>query len=326
MLLLNQKDIEQCINMPEAIATMRSVFLQLSKNQVEMPQRMTIQNKNNQSMAFFMPAQLNATHQLGTKIVTFFPNNASKSLPTINGVILLLDTETGAVKALLEASYLTAIRTGAVSGLATELLSDDQARHVAIIGSGAQARTQLSAVCAVRNITHIYIYSRTFANTERLVAEITQNYPQIKNIYACKNVIDACKNADIICTATNATTPIIEQYYLRPHCHINAVGSHSKEMQEISGSVLREAKIIVDHKSAALIEAGEVIHAIENGILAEDKLIELGEIIGGAQNHIPLKNQLTVFKSVGLAIQDVAIAETVLVNALTKKLGTQVQF
>ncbi|CEK11146.1 ornithine cyclodeaminase family protein [Legionella hackeliae] len=313
--LFRLEDIKECISMKEAIETMERAFIQLATQDVIMPLRTPISIEKKNALTLTMPAFLPKQEALGLKVVSIFPNNVRKDLPSIYGTILLLNVNTGELEAIMEGTYLTALRTGAVSGLATKYLASEDAKHLAIIGSGVQAVTQLEAIAAVREIEKVSIWSR---NRERakLFAETIADHFEVKTY---RNVKDAVKEADIICTATSSTEPLIHLQDIKPNVHINAIGSHTKEMREIANDILTKALVIVDQKKAVLAEAGEIIHAISSKALTKTRLKELGHMI--QKNTTYYKKRLTVFKSVGLAIQDISIAQRVYQNAKEKRLG-----
>ncbi|KTD07109.1 ornithine cyclodeaminase family protein [Legionella jamestowniensis] len=315
--LLKLEDIKECISMKEAIDTMEIAFKQLAKQEVIMPMRTPIPIQNQNALTLTMPAYLPNLEALGLKVVSFFPNNAKKNLPSIYGTILLLDAATGAVEAIMEGTYLTALRTGAVSGLATKYLAREDAKHLAVIGSGVQAVTQLEAMATVRDIEKVSIYSRNRERATQFADTISEHF----EVKVCKDIKQAVAEADIICTATNSTEPLIYLQDIGSNVHINAIGSHTKEMREIANNVLAKALVIVDQKEAALAEAGEIIHAIANKALTKTRLKELGHML--TKNTTYYKKRLTVFKSVGLAIQDISIAQTVYHNAKLNRLGSK---
>ncbi len=315
--LLSANDVKQCITMPEAIDAMENAFLQLANKQVNLPLRTAIAIDREDATSLTMPAYLQHENQLGLKVVSFFPNNLRHHLPSINGVILLLDAQTGEPKALMDAVFLTALRTGAVSGLATRLLAKEDASRVAILGSGAQAMTQIDAVRAVRPIKQVRIWSRTPEHAEALAKQLEN---QIETqVYS--TIPYAVKDADIICTSTSSTSPLVYYSDIKENVHINAIGSHTKDMQEIALDVMENATLIVDQITAATKEAGEIIRVLEAGNIEAKSLIELGQLLLHPQPK--LKDQRTVFKSVGLAIQDISIAEMVYKNAVKRQVGCQ---
>ncbi|ASQ45502.1 ornithine cyclodeaminase family protein [Legionella clemsonensis] len=315
--LLRLEDIKRCISMKEAIDTMEIAFKQLVTQKVIMPLRTPIPVQKQNALTLTMPAYIPGQEALGVKVVSFFPNNAAKNLPSIYGTILLLDATTGAIEAIMEGTYLTAVRTGAVSGLATKYLAREDAKHLAIIGSGVQAVTQLEAMATVREIERVSICSRNMERAKQFADTISDHF----EVSVFKDVRQAVKEADIICSATNSTEPFIHLQDIKPNVHINAIGSHTKEMREVANDVLAKALVIVDQKEAALAEAGEIIHAIANKALTETRLKELGHML--KKNTTYYKRRLTVFKSVGLAIQDISIAQVVFQNASLKRLGSK---
>lgn len=175
----------------------------------------------------------------------------------------------------MEGTYLTALRTGAVSGLATKYLAREDAKHLAVIGSGVQAVTQLEAMATVRDIEKVSIYSRNRERATQFADTISEHF----EVKVCKDIKQAVAEADIICTATNSTEPLIYLQDIGSNVHINAIGSHTKEMREIANNVLAKALVIVDQKEAALAEAGEIIHAIANKALTKTRLKELGHML-----------------------------------------------
>lgn len=313
--LLSLEEVQQSITMSQAIDAMERAFIQLANQQVKLPLRAAISIDEEKALTLTMPAYLAQDKTLGLKVVSIFPNNLAKNIPSITGFIMLLDASTGEPKVLMDAAYLTALRTGAVSGLATKYFARDNASHVAIIGSGAQSLTQLEAVTTVRNITRVSIWSRNIKNAEEFAKKLDKQY----DIKVYENISLAVRDADIICTATSSTEPLIHLNDIQPHVHINAIGSHSRSMQEISQDVLGHSVIFVDQLEAALSESGEIIKAVEQNKLKKEALTEIGQWLLSKDKDY--KNHSTVFKSVGLAIQDLSVAEVVFRNALKNNFG-----
>lgn len=313
--LLSLEDVKQNIHMSEAIDAMENAFLQLARGQMKLPLRTALPVENENALTLTMPAFLEKDKTLGLKIVSIFPHNTTKNKPSITGVIMLLDASTGEPKVLMDAGYLTAMRTGAVSGLATKYFAIEEAEHVAIIGSGVQAYTQLEAVAAVRNIKYVSVWSRDNTKAKAFAKRLENSY-EIKSF---ESIEDTIKKADIICTATSSTEPLIHFKNLQQHVHINAIGSHTSAMKEIDSKVLQQGMVLVDQLEAALTEAGEIISAIQQGQLNQGAIHEIGKWL--LDKKVNYKNQLTIFKSVGLAIQDVSIAEIVYQNAIKKNQG-----
>lgn len=277
--------------------------------------RTAISIDEEKALTLTMPAYLSKDKALGLKVVSIFPNNLTRNNPSITGFIMLLDASTGQPKVLMDAAYLTALRTGAISGLATKYFARDNASHVAIIGSGVQSVTQLEAVATVRPIHCVSIWSRNIKNAKEFAKKVEKQF----DIKVYEQVSQAVRDADIICTATSSTEPLIHLNEIQPHVHINAIGSHSRSMQEISPEALGRSVVFVDQLEAVLAESGEIIKAVEENILKKEAIIEIGQWL--LHKDTDYKNHSTVFKSVGLAIQDLSVAEVVYQNALKNKLG-----
>ena len=307
--LLSLDEVKQSITMSQAIKAMEDAFMQLAKQQAKLPLRTAIAIDEEEALTLTMPAYLAQDKALGLKVVSIFPKNSARNKPSITGFIMLLD-------ALMDAAYLTALRTGAVSGLATQYFATEDAHHVAIIGSGVQAETQLQAVATVRDIKQVSIWSRNRNNAEQFAAKLANQY--MVNVY--EHIPSAIKDADIICTATASTEPLIHLQDIQAHAHINAIGSHTPKMREISDKVLNHSVVIVDQLSAVMTEAGEIIHAVQQNQLKQEDMIEMGPWL--LHKNKDYKKQNTVFKSVGLSIQDVSVAAVVYENARHKNLGT----
>lgn len=318
LMVLSQREVRQCIDMEQAIKVMENAFTEYYRGQAVLPLRTSVRIEKENASTLTMPAYLSQQNSLGLKVVSIFPNNVAINKPIINGVLLLLNELTGEALAIMEAGYLTALRTGAVSGLATQLLASEDASHVAIIGSGVQALTQLEAMACVRPIKEVSVWSRDFENCRAFAQKVQAQY----DVDCHQNISDAVKNADIICTATPSEIPLISIKDLKERVHVNAVGSHAPGMNEVHNDVIAKATVVVDQVEAAMAEAGEIISALKANCIRKEDLIELGllAIKGPLQN---MRN-ITVFKSVGLAIQDISIAHEVYLNALKKGLGTSI--
>jgi len=308
--------------MRDAIVAMRQAFMHLAKGSAVMPQRTVIPVEEHKGAMFWMPVYNSDPPALGLKIVSWFPENSQKKLANSYGVVFLVDPETGQPQALLDGTYLTALRTGATSGLATDLLARSDASSVAIIGSGAQAYTQLQAVQCVRKINQIWIYSRSRKNAENFAKNIRETCSA--QIRLADSVSEATKQADIICTATPSDSPLVDIDDVKKGAHINAIGSHSATMRELTFALLQHALIVVDQRSAALKEAGEIIDGIGNG-LKEEELLELAQIIQQPRYLRKNSEQITVFKSVGLAIQDLSAAQNAFAKAVKTSQGVSVE-
>lgn len=313
--LLSLSDVKQSITLSEAIDAMERAFIQLAQQEATLPLRTGISVGEN-GLTLTMPAYLSSEKILGLKVVSVFPDNIQQNKPSINGTILLLDATTGEPLILMDAGYLTAVRTGAVSGLATKYFSRDCSSTVTIVGAGVQAITQLQAIAAVRQIKRVFVWSRHADSAQKFAKEVQDFF----DVEVSEQLSSALQESDIICTATASTECLVHRQDLQAHAHINAIGSHHPSMQEISGEVLQKAVVIVDQIDAVMKESGEIINAIDQQKIRKESIIELGSWL---LKKVPqAQEQLTVFKSVGLAIQDLAVAQVVYQNALKMNLGS----
>jgi len=305
------EDIRRALPMREAIEAMRAAFIAFSEGRAHIPQRLSISIPEQEGITLVMPGYV-PPDALGLKVVSVFPRNPARGLPTLSALVVMLDPETGAPAALLDGAFLTAWRTGAASGLATDLLARPDAESLALIGAGAQARTQLRAVAAVRSLRRVRVDSRTPARAQALIEEMRGQEGIPEDIAVAPTPEAAVAEADIVCTATNSSVPVFDGRALQPGTHINAIGSFTLEMRELDEETFRRAaRVVVDSRAAALAEAGEVVWAIRQGILREADLVELGEIAAGRRPGRERPEEITLFKSVGLAVQDLVAAQRV---------------
>ncbi len=304
------EDIRNKIPMHKAIELMRDAFLQLSSAGATVPMRSMVENHDHTGRALFMPSYSAAFGLFGLKMVTVFESNESVNLPIIQGKVLVMDGVNGTPLALLDAEYLTALRTGAASGLATDLLARKNAEVLALFGTGAQAETQLAGVLAVRPVKEIIIFGKPGKNIAKF-CETTKEKYKIPVHSGTKP--EDLQRADVICTATTSTTPVFHSLDVKKGVHINGIGSFKPTMQEIPSKVIQQCLLIVDQREATLSEAGDIMIPIHEGVIGPGHIhAELGEIISGVRKGRTSQDQVTVFKSVGNAIQDLAIAQFML--------------
>lgn len=322
--LLTAQDVRSALPMEEAIAAMRDAFAAVSAGLADVPLRTHIELDGGRGTTLTMPAATREPVRAGSKLLSIFPGNAGRGLPVIQGLVVMFDADTGAPAGLLEGMTLTALRTGAASGLATSMLARPDANRAAIIGSGVQARTQLEAVCAVRRIESVTVYSRTPDHAARFAEQMRGAYGAPDDIAVAASVAEAVRGADVICTATGSTTPSVFGADVSPGTHINAVGSYTPAMQEIDPALVASTNLFVDQVEATLLEAGEVIAAIAAGDLAKEHLAELGHLVNGSRPGRQSEDEVTLFKSVGLAVQDLCAAARALHRADEADIGMQV--
>lgn len=325
LLILSAADVVAALPMAEAIEGMKTAFAQLSAGKATVPLRSHVDVPSHDGVSLIMPAYLQETGELAVKLVSVFPNNPSHGLPVINGVVLALDVMTGLPLAVMDGATVTAIRTGAASGAATDLLALPKARSVAIFGSGVQARTQLEAVCTVRDIKRVWVYSPTTARAERFVQEMAGRGRIPSTIHIARTPTQAIRDADIICTATSSGVPVFAAADLKPGTHINAVGTFRTDMREVDTETVRRALVVVDERTAMWAEAGDLVMPLLAGEITDQHIYaELGEIVAGHKPGRTSLEQITLFKSVGNAVQDAAATGIVLRNAAAQQLGTYV--
>ena len=325
--ILTQDDVKKSIRMDKVITTVKDAFVQISENQADVPMRSQIPVERKGGVSLFMPAYLKKSHSLGAKIVSVFPENPQKNLPTIHAVVVVLDADTGRPQALLDGTHLTALRTGAASGVATELLARENVSTAAVFGAGKQGRTQLEAVCTVREIDRAWIYDPDIKATESFIEEMKEkSHPFPQNIQAATSPQQAVREADIICAATTSFKPVFEDRDLKPGVHINGVGSYTPEMQEIPPGTALRAKVYVDSIPAAWEEAGDLIIPVREGLMGKDHILgEIGQLAAGQIAGREKNDEVTFFKSVGVAVQDVSVARIILSAASSLGLGTDVE-
>ena len=324
--ILSATHVRDAVTMAEAIEAVRQAYIQLSADQAVVPLRTPLPVTGRDAVTLFMPAYLAGSDAMGAKIVSVFPENTERGLPLIHALVIVVDAETGRPVAVMDGTYLTALRTGAASGVATDLLARRDAQVAAIFGAGAQARTQLEAVCAVRPIDKAWVYDTSPEAAAAYVEEMRTRGQRIpSDISVADSPAQAVRDADVICTATTSSTPVFSDADLKPGVHINGIGAYTPEMQEIPAETVVRARVIVDSRSASLAEAGDLIVPLQSGLISEDSIHgEIGEVAAGQIPGRVSDEEVTFFKSVGVAVQDVAVADLILRRAESLGLGTEV--
>lgn len=311
--LLSAADVRAALPMQEAVEAMRRAFGQLSAGQAEMPLRTRLTTEA--GMTLIMPAYLRASGDFAIKIVSVFERNPERGLPLVPAVVLVIDPHTGMPRAVMEGAALTALRTGAGGGLAAERLAREDATRVAVFGAGVQARAQLQGVLAVRRITEVRLLSLRREAMQTFADEIAA-WPEAPRVVLANDSREAVREADIVITATTSSTPVFNGNDLKTGAHVTAVGAYTPESREVDTvTAQRASKIVVDSRAAALAEAGDVI--IPNAPI----YAELGEIVNGIKPGRQSDDEITIFKSVGVAAQDAAAARAVLAAAEARGLG-----
>ncbi len=326
-LLLSSSDVQKALGMADAIRLVERGFIEFGAGNVEMPQRPVIFVAEHDGLAGFMPALVRGIGALSIKTVTAFKDNPKKGLPTIFGTVTLLDSETGVPLSIMDAGYLTAVRTGAASGVATKYLAKEDAHIAAIFSAGVQARTQLEAVCTVRDVNEVRVFDVDHAQAERFAEEMAGHDAIPTNIEVVGSPGDALDGADIVVTATTSPSPVFDGDDLSPGAHINGVGSHAPGVRELDTRTVVRSKIVCDSVEACMAEAGDLLIPMEEGALSKSDIHGgLAEVIGGKMPGRVTDEEITLFKSVGLAFQDAVTALHTYQQAKVMGLGIEFQF
>jgi alanine dehydrogenase len=322
-LILNKNDVASVLEMKDCMDAMETAFGELANGTAVLPLRTAIAPPD--GLSLYMPAYLKTMGALACKVVTVYKNNPAKyNLPTTIGKVLLQDPATGDVLCIMNGGYLTAVRTGAASGVATKYLARKAGRQVAgIFGTGVQARMQLWAVAVARELSKAIVYDISDDAANAFIAEMSKKLGL--EIIKAKNP-DELLAADIICTATSSATPIFDGNRVKEGTHINGIGSHTPNARELDTAIVKRSKFVGDSREACFKEAGDIIIPVNAGEIPESHFYaELGEIITGKKEARTSDKEITLFKSNGLAIQDAAAAKVVYDKAVALGIGRQIE-
>jgi len=322
-LLLSKENVIEILEMADCMDVVEKAFAEMASGTAVLPLRTNITPPG--GLALYMPAYLKDMGALACKVVTVYKDNPAKhSLPTTIGKVLLQNPETGEVICIMDGGYLTAVRTGAASGVATKYLArDEKGQTAGIFGAGVQARMQLWAVKLSRDIAKAYVYDLSDDAVEKFIGDMSKKLNL--EIIKASSPDQILEEADIICTATSSPTPIFDGNKVKLGTHINGIGSHTPKARELDTAIIKKSKLIADSYDACMKEAGDIMIPIEEGAIDKNHMFaELGEIITGKKPSRENDNEITLFKSNGLAIQDAATAKLVYDKALEAKIGTEV--
>lgn len=322
-LILNRSEVASVLKMKDCMDVVEAAFSELSDGTAVLPLRTAITPPD--GLALYMPAYLKKMGALACKVVTVYKNNPSKhGLPTTIGKVLLQDPETGDVICIMDGGYLTAVRTGAASGVATKYLAKKETNQIAgIFGAGVQAKMQLWAVAEARSLKKAFVYDLSDEAVEKFIKEMSEKL-NIEVVKAAHS--NDILQADIICAATSSSTPIFDGKLVREGTHINGIGSHTPNARELDTEIVKRSKFVGDSREACFKEAGDIIIPVNEGSISESHFYaELGELITGKKAGRINDNEITIFKSNGLAIQDVATAKLVFERAVNAGIGMKVE-
>lgn len=325
-LLLTEADVARCLDMASLIPLMRETLARFSRGEGRQPVRQSLTVRPAGGFYGVMPAHVPDTpaHKgaLGLKSVSFYPGNDDKGLPTHLATILLLDPDTGALEAILDGRLITEMRTAAVSAVSVELLARHGPTTLALIGSGVQARSHLEAMAMVRPLEEVRVWSRRESNARRFAQEMAGRVRC--GIRAVPAAREAVRGAGLVVTVCSATEPVLEGAWLEPGMHLCVVGSSSSRMREVDTETVLKSRVFVDSREAAAVEAGDLLIPVAEGRYSLDRIAaELGEVADGKAKRTS-DDEITLFKSLGLGVEDLASARLAAVRARERGIGTEV--
>ena len=324
MLILSEKEVQSLIAIDELIVALKKAHIQYSAGKAVMPVRLVVALPQIGGRITSMPGFLDEDKALGMKVVTYFQDNPQRELPAILATVMLFSSETGKMIAAMDGTYITTIRTACASAMATQALANPETAVLGILGAGVQARAHIQALSRVRKLKKIKIFSPSGKTALTIKNEMEQSAGV--GIEVAKNAEDTVRESDLLVTVTTAQDPIVKAEWLKPGVHINAVGSHRPDVREIDGATMARSKIVVDSRAAIMGECGDILLAIKENTITETNLhAEIGEVLAGTKPGRSTSNEITLYKSVGIAIQDVAAAQLVYHKALERKVGTHVE-
>ena len=320
-LVLSQQEVERLLPMEECIEAMVEALAALARGEVQNPLRFVTRSSDGGSFMGLMPAhRAGASPAWSLKAICVFPDNPKRGLDAHQGAVVLFDGGTGEIRAVVNAPAITAIRTAAVSAVATRLLAREDARELAVLGAGVQARSHLEAMRAVRSFERVRIHSRSADHARALAEEAGGE--------AVGSAEEAVRGADVVVTATNSREPVLRREWLGRGAHVNAVGSSIPSARELDTQTVVDCALFVDRRESTVNEAGDYLMPLQEGAIAGPEHIraEIGELLVGAGEGRRSPDEVTVFKSLGLAVEDLAAAEHALRRAEAEGAGTRIDF
>lgn len=326
ILILSHREVTDLLDMKGCISVMEQALASLARGEMYQPLRTAAVPKQASGLLGMMPSYKHGDSPMfGLKAVCVFPENSAKGLDSHQGGVLLFSGETGQLLSLMDASAITSIRTAAVSAVATKLLARQDASELAIVGAGVQARAHLRAMSEVRHLKRARVASLRYDNARKFAEEMAQSvaFP----ITAVSSIEDAVREADLIVTSTTSREPVLKLEWLSPGAHLNVVGSSVKRDREIDAETMAAVKLFVDRRESTLNESGEYLFAVREGAIGPDHILaEIGELLIGQKQGRTSPWDITLFKSLGLAIEDLASAEYLYGKARDTRAGNWVEF
>jgi ornithine cyclodeaminase/alanine dehydrogenase-like protein (mu-crystallin family) len=322
--IVTAAEVPDLLPMPPCIDAMARTLQVLARGDAVLPLRTMTWLPDRTGLLGLMPAYLGEPELMGLKVVTVVPGNHGTEYESHQGAVMIFETRHGAPLAIIDASSITAIRTAAVSGAATRALARADAGDLAILGSGVQARSHLEAMRAVRPLRRVRVWSRSAENARAFAERESRRFGLA--IETVDTPERAVRDADLICTTTAARDPILEGAWLAPGAHVNAVGACFKDARELDTEAVRRARLIVDRRESALAEAGDFLIAKREGAIGDDHIAaELGEVLNGSVPGRRGPDEITLFESLGIAVEDLAAAHVILENARSRGSGLEIE-
>jgi ornithine cyclodeaminase len=324
VLIVSQAEVRALLPMADCMEAMAAALATLARGDARLPLRPVITLPDGRGAFAVMPAYLGGPATIGLKAITVFPGNHGSAFDSHQGAVLLFEAEHGSLAAIMDASAITAIRTAAVSGVATRLLAREDAGDLAILGTGVQAMTHLEAMALSRPLRRVRAWSREPANRERFATRARARLGIA--VESAASAQAAVAGADLICTTTAAREPVLRGDWIAPGAHVNAVGASVASSRELDSAAVARAHLFVDRRESTLAEAGDFLVPKAEGLLGDDHILgELGELLVGARPGRDSRDQITLFKSLGLAVEDLAAARVIYANARARGAGTWVE-
>lgn len=328
MLILTKQHIEQVFTMKDAIEADKEALRLYTEGKCEVPLRVNIDIPKQQGQSLFMPAYVEGLDATGVKIVSVFPNNIKQGKPSVPAQMILLDGKTGEVCAIMDGTYLTQLRTGAVQGAATDILARADSKIAVLFGTGGQASGQLEAMLNVRDLEEVRVFDLDYERAKSFAAQMQQQFASFNTrIVAVEDGDAAIVDADIITAVTTSKRPVFNGNLVKKGTHINGVGAYTPQMQELPEVIVQRAdKVVFDTTEGVLAEAGDVIIPMDKGIVSkQDFTGELGQVILGQAKGRENDEEITLFKTVGTAVLDVVTAQLIYEKAMQHGVGQQVE-
>jgi alanine dehydrogenase len=334
MLILKEADLRRVLPMSQVIRAVEDGFQAVSRGEAALTQRLRVDAAWAAGVLLEMPGSLSpstraaeaerATGALGTKLVTVFPNNSRLGLATVQAIYLLLNGENGAAIALMEGRLITAIRTAATSAVATKFMAGPGAKQLAVLGAGVEGAIHILAMAEIRELTRVVIVSRSADRAEVLAQETRESLDVEVTVATAAKAVSSC---NLICTCTTSPVPLFDGRTVQPGTHINAIGAFSPDTRELDTETVRRARVVIDSQSAAGVEAGEVLIPLAEGAITASHIKgDLADVVSGKVLGRTSPDEITVFKSCGLAIEDLVTAQLAYQNAMASGIGIEVDF